>query len=79
MVGRSRAGIDFNAADGQRSHWLFLVATPMGDDLETVQLLPAIERRFANARFRHELLAIESFHMFRRLIETTDEANAPAA
>jgi Kef-type K+ transport system membrane component KefB/mannitol/fructose-specific phosphotransferase system IIA component (Ntr-type) len=74
VVGRSPRGIDFSAADGQPCHWLFLVATPEGEDLERMQLLPAIERRFAAVQFRRELETVTSFHLFLRLCETTDEA-----
>ena len=76
-VGRSTQGIDFNAPDGKPSHWIFLLLTPQEQDLVQVQILSAIARRFNDEKFRHELRAIDTFHQFRRLIETTSDADSP--
>ncbi|OGP61216.1 MAG: hypothetical protein A2V67_10015 [Deltaproteobacteria bacterium RBG_13_61_14] len=77
VVGRSRQGIDFKAPDDKPSYWIFLVVTPERADVEQIHILAAIARRFNDEKFRHELRAIDTFHQFRHLIETTSEADSP--
>ena len=53
--GRSRAGVDFGAADGP-AHLIFLIAAPSGGDADHMTILAALARRLVHASFREALL-----------------------
>ncbi len=52
--GRSRAGVDFGAADGP-AHLIFLIAAPEGGGSEHMSILAALARRLVHASFREAL------------------------
>ena len=56
VFGRSSSGIDWNSPDGHKSHFIFLILTPMGDDDSQVQILRAIARVMADEEIRYKML-----------------------
>lgn len=52
--GRSKAGVDFGAADGP-AHLIFLIAAPQGGGSEHMTILAALARRLVHASFREAL------------------------
>ena len=52
--GRSKAGVDFGAADGP-AHLIFLIAAPEGGGAEHMTILASLARRLVHASFRQAL------------------------
>lgn len=53
---RSKAGVDFGAADGP-AHLIFLIAAPEGGGSQHMTILAALARRLVHASFREALTA----------------------
>lgn len=69
VVGRSAGGIDFDAADGQPAHLLFLVvAPPLERDPVYLKLMAEIVRAVRLAKTRQRLLDAPDFKAFRRIL-----------
>lgn len=51
---RSKAGVDYGAADGP-AHLIFLIAAPAGGGAEHMTILAALARRLVHASFREAL------------------------
>jgi fructose PTS system EIIA component len=52
--GRSKAGVDYGAADGP-AHLIFLIAAPDGGGAQHMTILAALARRLVHASFREAL------------------------
>ena len=59
-VGRSLAGVDWDAPDDKPVHLVFLLLTPEQDDGLQLQILAAIARGMANADAREHVASAES-------------------
>lgn len=59
-VGRSRAGIDFNAPDNELCHIFYLILSPEAGAGHHLRLLAQIARRAKDPVFRSEVLLAES-------------------
>lgn len=55
--GRSSRGIDFGAADGHRTHFIFLLVSPRDSAGKHLKTLAMISRMFTEPEFRAGLLA----------------------
>ena len=69
-VGLSRAGIDFNAADGLPAHLIFLLLTPASDEGTQLEIISEITQLFANDRLREQALEVNSYTEFLALIKS---------
>jgi mannitol/fructose-specific phosphotransferase system IIA component (Ntr-type) len=69
-VGLSRAGIDFNAADGLPAHLIFLLLTPASDEGTQLDIITEITQLFANDRLREQALEVNSYTEFLALIKS---------
>lgn len=58
--GRSKAGIDYKAADGSLAHLFFMVAVPEGSNDEHLRLLGQISRKLMHADVREKLMQAQS-------------------
>jgi mannitol/fructose-specific phosphotransferase system IIA component (Ntr-type) len=56
-LGRSIAGIDWDAPDGLPAHLIFLILTPEKDDGLQVQILGALAHGLQDEELRHRLIA----------------------
>ena len=59
LFGRSRPGVDFQAADGKPVHLFFVLAVPAGDAAIHLMLLSRISRLVKNPAVRQKLLTGE--------------------
>jgi len=73
-VGLSRAGLDFNAPDGQPAHLVFLLLTPPDDDSAQLELLADIGRIFRNRDIRERAMDIRNFTELRALLRVDGAA-----
>ena len=69
-VGLSRAGIDFDAADGQPAQIIFLLLTPASDDGAQLDILAHITRIFQDAAIRERALEVMSYTEFLALLKS---------
>ena len=69
---RSRAGVDFEAIDGQPTHLFFLLVVPEQSGGQHLKALARISRFFRDAGFRKRLLEAESRDEVCRAIEEED-------
>lgn len=69
---RSRAGVDFEAIDGQPTHLFFLLVVPEQSGGQHLKALARISRFFRDATFRKRLLEAESRDEVCRAIEEED-------
>jgi PTS system nitrogen regulatory IIA component len=58
--GRSAAGIDFNAMDGNPVHLFFLLLAPENSAGQHLKMLAKISRMLKDSRFRAKLMAAKS-------------------
>lgn len=56
VFGRSLVGVEWDSPDGQPTHFVFLILTPVNDDDVQVQILRAISRVVSKEDVRQELL-----------------------
>lgn len=64
VPGRSRDGVDFDAADGKPARLVFLILTPTEDEGAQVQLLGAIARAYRDPALRAESMRADGFVEF---------------
>jgi Kef-type K+ transport system membrane component KefB len=69
-VGLSRAGIDFNAADGLPAHLIFLLLTSAHDEGTQLDIITEITQLFANDHLREQALEVNSYTEFLALIKS---------
>lgn len=67
-VGRSTAGIDYQAPDGQPVQLVFLLGTPQSLVTEYLRVVGSLARLLANAALRQQLLAAHDARQFIALI-----------
>lgn len=60
IFGRSLIGIDWNSPDGEPTHFVFLILTPLNDDDIQVQILRAISRVISRKDIQDELLGAQN-------------------
>src|SRR5574341_2370625 len=68
-VGMSRTGIDFDTADGDPAHIVFLILTPRNDDGVQLEILADIARTFSNAETREKALEVANYTEFLALLK----------
>jgi mannitol/fructose-specific phosphotransferase system IIA component (Ntr-type) len=73
-VGLSRAGIDFDAADGIPARIVFLLLTPLSDDGAQLEILADIMRIFRQADMRERVLEAASYTEFLALLKSDSVA-----
>jgi K+:H+ antiporter len=64
VVGRSEAGIDFDAADGKPAHIVCLLITARDDPGSQVELLRSVAQSFADPQARQTALAANTYTEF---------------
>jgi len=69
-VGLSRAGIDFDAADGLPAHLIFLLLTPPSDEGVQLDMIAEITHLFENDHMREQALEVNSYTEFLALIKS---------
>jgi mannitol/fructose-specific phosphotransferase system IIA component (Ntr-type) len=69
-VGLSRAGIDFDAADGLPAHLIFLLLTPPSDEGIQLDMITEIMQLFENDHMREQALEVNSYTEFLALIKS---------
>ncbi|MCI0454749.1 MAG: cation:proton antiporter [Candidatus Dadabacteria bacterium] len=77
-VGLSRTGVDFDAADGEPAHIIFLILTPRDDDgAQQLGILADIAKTFENKETREKVLQVANYIEFLALlkIEMKDSLN----
>lgn len=70
---RSTAGVDFDAIDGEKVHFVFAVIAPPYDDKLYLQVYKQIAEVFGRADVREELLAATDAHQVVRIVGRFDE------
>jgi Kef-type K+ transport system membrane component KefB/mannitol/fructose-specific phosphotransferase system IIA component (Ntr-type) len=73
-VGLSRAGIDFDAADGKPAQIIFLLLTPTSDDGAQLDILAHITSIFQDAAMRERALEVMSYTEFLALLKSENVA-----
>lgn len=68
--GRSAAGVDWDAPDGQPVHCIFLLATPLGVEDVHVQILAAIARSLSNPEYALPLQHAASAQQIETILRT---------
>jgi mannitol/fructose-specific phosphotransferase system IIA component (Ntr-type) len=71
-VGLSQGGIDFEAADFETTHVVFLVLTPMDDDGSQLEIISDIARTFKNNQVWDRLPLVRSYIEFLSVFKTTE-------
>ena len=71
VVGRSNAGIDFDAADGRLAEIVCLLLTPASDGEAQLELLAAVAEAFGDPTTRRRALDAETFIEFKAALMTT--------
>lgn len=61
VLGRSKAGVDFDAADGRSSHIICLLLTPQHDQSAQLELLDMVARAFSDQIAREDTMKAASF------------------
>ncbi len=56
VIGRSHAGIDFGAADGNPCHIFFMILTPEGKSGQHLRLLAMIAKKAKDSLFRSDFM-----------------------
>jgi nitrogen PTS system EIIA component len=69
---RSRAGVDFESIDGQKTHLFFLLVVPEQSGGQHLKALARISRFFRDASFRKALAEAETLEDVFRAIEEED-------
>lgn len=69
-VGISRAGIDFNAADGRPARLIFLLLTPTHDDGAQLELLTEIGQMFRDSAVWEQALEVSTYTEFLALVRS---------
>jgi Kef-type K+ transport system membrane component KefB/mannitol/fructose-specific phosphotransferase system IIA component (Ntr-type) len=69
-VGLSRAGIDFDAADGLPAHLIFLLLTPPSDEGAQLDIITEITQLFENDHMRERALEVNSYTEFLALVKS---------
>ena len=69
-VGLSRAGIDFNAADGIPAHLIFLLLTPSNDEGTQLDMITEITHLFENDHMREQAMEVNSYTEFLALVKS---------
>ncbi len=72
-VGRSPAGIDFEAKDGQPVRLIFLIGTPKSMVTEYLRLVGNLARLLRHDDLREKLLACEDPNTFIQLIQSAEQ------
>lgn len=71
-LGRSRKGIEFGAADGQPTHFFFVLVAPESAPGQHLKALARISRLFKHADFRARLTAAQTAEEVYEIIEAED-------
>ncbi|GLC89238.1 PTS fructose transporter subunit IIABC [Lysinibacillus piscis] len=71
--GRSTAGIDYEALDGQPSHLFFMIAAPEGANNTHLETLSRLSMLLMDASFREKLLAVNTEEEVLALIDLHDQ------
>jgi Kef-type K+ transport system membrane component KefB/mannitol/fructose-specific phosphotransferase system IIA component (Ntr-type) len=69
-LGVSRAGIDFNAPDGEPAHLVFLILTPQDDDKAQIEILADLAKTFREAPVRQAAMAVANYTQLLALLRT---------
>jgi mannitol/fructose-specific phosphotransferase system IIA component (Ntr-type) len=69
-VGLSRAGIDFDAADGLPAQLIFLLLTAPSDDGAQLDILAEITKIFRDAHIREHALQVNTYTEFLALLKS---------
>lgn len=77
--GISPGGIDFDAADGQPAHFVFMVLSPTAGDLSQLEIVSDIARSFRADEVRHRAIGLTSYTELLALLKieqrrTSDES-----
>ena len=73
IVGRSEAGIDFDATDNQPSHLICMLLTPASERTIQIELLNLVAHAFATEQARAEALEANSYTEFRAALSVATE------
>ncbi len=73
VFGRSREGVDFDAADGEKVHIFFLVLAPEDSASAHLKVLSRISRILRDPSFRKKLLKLPDAHAIYESIVEEDE------
>ncbi|HNT89713.1 MAG TPA: PTS sugar transporter subunit IIA, partial [Candidatus Hydrogenedentes bacterium] len=71
-VGRSPAGIDFDAMDGQPTHIVFLILTPAEDYRSQLEILADVGRTFQAPAFVEKCVAAANYTEFLALVKSNE-------
>lgn len=72
IFGRSRAGVDYGATDGEAVHVFFLVLTPPGHESEHVQLMKRIVILSRDRNTMQHLIQAPELNNLREIFEEVD-------
>jgi Kef-type K+ transport system membrane component KefB/mannitol/fructose-specific phosphotransferase system IIA component (Ntr-type) len=79
VIGRSKHGVDFDAADGVSARVICLLLTPLSDQVAQVELLRMVAEAFSDASRRSASLSAETYTEFLAAIKLPGEATQPVA
>jgi len=69
-IGLSKQGIDFDAPDGEPAHMVFLLLTPIDDDVAQLEILADIARTFREEELREKAREVVSYVEFLALMRS---------
>lgn len=79
-LGLSRAGLEFDAPDGERARMVFLILTPAEDEEGAqLEILADVSRTFLNESVRNAALRVSSYTEFVAVLKTREPGTASAA
>lgn len=78
VIGRSEAGVDFNAADGRKARIVCLLLTPANDQAAQIELLRLVATTFGEQQARDAAIDAETYTEFLVAIKLSKEEAAPA-
>lgn len=73
VFGRSRAGIEFAATDGEPVHLFFLILTPGGADSKHVQIMKKIVLLSRDGKTLQYLIAADHFERLEDILQEIDD------
>lgn len=77
-VGLSKQGIDFNAADGEMTHAVFLILTDVNDQISQLQILASIARLMRDPATRERALNAATYAEFRAALNVAQQIGSAA-
>jgi mannitol/fructose-specific phosphotransferase system IIA component (Ntr-type) len=73
VIGRSIAGVDFDAPDGKSAHLICMILTPVKDATAQVELLRMFAEAFGDPQSREQAIASSSYTEFRAALKIPGE------